>query len=106
MKGLALAELFFNEVGAPTMQDVMGDLYDRLAFGLVGEGSECLGYDDEFSRDHDWGPGFCIWMTGPDYATYGKLVTEVYDGLPKNYGGYTRIETAQAAGRAMAIIRP
>lgn len=99
MKGLALAEAYYNDVGREAVKNAFGGLYERMAFGLVGEGSECLGYDDEISRDHDWGPGFCIWMSGEDCLRHGEAVAAVYDSLPQTYRGYRRIGTEQGAGR-------
>lgn len=57
-----------------------------LAAGLVGEGSECFGIDDEYSRDHDWGAGFCIWL--PD-DVYAEQAPRLADGLRtlSCYGG-------------------
>jgi len=62
MQGLSLCEKYFNEVGLPVLEKECGGLIDRMAFGLVGDGSECYGFDDKISRDHDWGAGFCIWL--------------------------------------------
>lgn len=60
MRGLELAERFYEEVGRPLLTEEYPFELPRIAVGLVGEGSECFGFDDEVSRDHDWGPGFCI----------------------------------------------
>ena len=35
----------------------------KIAVGIVGEGSHCFGYDDDISTDHDFVPGFCMWVT-------------------------------------------
>ena len=69
----------------------------RAAAGLVGEGSECFGFDDEYSRDHDWGPRFVIWVTDEDYRTFGEDLTAWYAALPKEFTGY-RKETESPEG--------
>ena len=60
MKGLELSKRFYETYGAPMLSEKFPELEDKLAIGLVGDGSECFGYDDDISRDHDFEPGFCI----------------------------------------------
>ena len=62
MNGLALSRSFYETIGKPALEQQFPALMSRMAIGLAGEGSECLGFDDELSRDHDWGPAFCIWL--------------------------------------------
>jgi len=99
MKGLELCERFFHEVGRPALERGCGDLVERLAIGLVGDGSECLGYDDQFSRDHDWGPGFCVWMTMVDFAAAGEKIQAIYEGLPRSFDGHERLTSQWGHGR-------
>lgn len=80
MQGLKLAREFFKK-NKKVFQDGFPDVYDRIAFGLVGEGSECFGYDDEISKDHDFGPSFNLWMTEEDYHLYGTDIQKAYDNL-------------------------
>lgn len=88
MKGLELSRHYFEEIGKPAMMSAFPELYPRLAFGLVGEGSECFGFDDEQSQDHDWGPAFGIWMNETDYQDYGKTVQGLYNSLTGSCAGY------------------
>jgi hypothetical protein len=67
---------------------------DRAAAGLVGEGSECFGYDDEISQDHDFGPAVMIWLNDADAALFGAQMQAVLDQLPQAYGGFTGRNTS------------
>ena len=66
MKGLDISREYFNNVAKPRFEEDFPQLYPRIAAGLAGNGSECFGYDDEISRDHDWGADFFIWLSEED----------------------------------------
>ncbi len=66
INGLFLSRKYFMKKAAPGLEHDFKDLYPRLAAGLVGNGSQCFGYDDEISCDHDWGIDFYIWTTEND----------------------------------------
>jgi len=100
MKGLDLCERYFAEVGAPMINEKFRGYENRVAAGLVGDGSECFGFDDEFSRDHDWGPSFCLWLTKQDFEAIGSDLQVEVDRLPREFGGYSaRNESAWGSGR-------
>ena len=80
-KGLELSRKYFLETAEPKLKDAFPELYPRLAAGLCGNGSECFGYDDEVSRDHDWGPAFCIWLEANDFDAVGGLLQDRYDRI-------------------------
>lgn len=88
MKGLKLAEEYFYSHGLSMLRDKFSAYIDRIAVGLVGPGSECFGFDDEISRDHDWGPGFCLWIPEKDLAEIGNSLQKEYMKLPQKFKGY------------------
>ncbi len=88
MKGLQLAREYCDQVGDPMLRRRFGDLAGRIAVGLAGPGSECFGFDDEISRDHDWGPAFCMWLTADDYREHGRQLQKAYEELPAVFNGF------------------
>ena len=100
MKGLALSEQYFTEVGLPMLQKKFPSHIDKIAAGLVGDGSECFGFDDEISQDHDWGPAFCVWLPKADYDTFGNALQIEVSKLPKAFAGYqARQDSDWGSGR-------
>lgn len=99
ISGIELARAFYKEYGAPMIHERFPDYEDRIAVGFVGEGSERFGFDDVLSRDHDFGPGFCMWVTKDVYEEIGEELQAAYDALPITYKGITRIPTKMAQGR-------
>ena len=88
MNGLKLSREYFNDIAKPGIWQDFPDLYPRLAAGLVGNGSECFGYDDEISRDHDWGVDFYIWTLDDDSDMIPALQdwkTKLFDDHPPEY---------------------
>ena len=55
-----------------------GAVVSRIAVGRAGHGSECFGYDDEVSRDHDYFTGFRLWITEEDEREFGFRLERAY----------------------------
>ena len=97
--GLELCEAFYEEYGKPMIRQKFPEYEHLIAVGLVGEGSECFGFDDQVSRDHDFGPGFCLWITDSVYDEIGEALQRAYEELPSTYMGITRFTTLKAQKR-------
>lgn len=107
MKGLELSRDYFERFGRPMLQEKFPDLLPFLAVGLFGSGSECFGYDDELSRDHDFEPGFCIFL--PEEEIVGRrqefLLERAYAGLPKEFRGVKRAVMLPVGGARHGVLR-
>lgn len=98
--GMALAEEFYTVCGEPVLRDAVPEIMERAAVGLVGEGSECFGCDDAISRDHDWGPAFCLWLPQEELEMWGDRLEAALAGLPPTFkGSPTRMRPERRMGR-------
>lgn len=103
LSGMEIARLYYESYGRSMLEEKYSDYADRIAVGLVGEGSECLGFDDETSWDHDFGPGFCMWLTGDDYEKIGAALQADYDALPKELPGIPARKTMETGSGRVGV---
>ena len=106
MKGLELSERFYKECGEKMIEENFSHIKPYLATGLCGSGSECMGFDDSISHDHDFEPGFCIWLTDADEREFGFKLFRAYSNLPKEYNGFKLKERSNGdfSGRGVMTI--
>ncbi|MBQ8413548.1 MAG: DUF4037 domain-containing protein, partial [Lachnospiraceae bacterium] len=83
---LERCKAFFERYGRTMLRDKFSEYVSRIAVGLVGEGSDCFGYDDDISKDHDYGVGFCMWLTEEDYEEIGVSLHKEYEKLVLEHG--------------------
>lgn len=88
--GIELSRLFYEEYGKPMISEKFKAYESKIAVGLVGKGSECFGFDDLQSQDHDFGPGFVMWVTKSVYNEIGKELQTEYEQLPTSFMGIER----------------
>ena len=107
MNGLELSRAYFEEFGRPMLETKFPELLPFLAAGLLGSGSECLGFDDDVSRDHDFEPGFCLLLPGEDLVDRRSafLLERAYDKLPREFMGVTRPLLGPVGGLRRGVIR-
>lgn len=107
MRGLELSERFYKEYGEPMLRERFPELLPLIAVGLAGAGSECFGYDDDISHDHDFEPGFCIFL--PDESLLDRKaefsLERAYSRLPREFMGYKRTPLSPVGGNRHGVMR-
>ncbi len=107
MKGLELSRAYFEAYGRPMLEAEFPALLPCLAVGLCGSGSECFGFDDEVSQDHDFEPGFIIFL--PDEEKLSRrdafLLERAYAKLPKEFEGFRRASISPVGGARHGVVR-
>jgi hypothetical protein len=84
--GLHLGERFYQEAVAPILADEFPGL--PYSAGLIGSGSEVLGYDTEMSTDHDWGPRVMLFLAEEKHAGHREAIDAALRRLPRRFRGY------------------
>jgi len=71
----------YEEKGREMIHRLFPEYEARIAVGLSGRGSQCFGYDDELSADHDYTLGFSLWLTEEDEKDIGIELRRAYREL-------------------------
>jgi Domain of unknown function (DUF4037) len=102
LSGLALAEGFYVEAVRPIVERVCPGL--RHSAACIGQGSEVLGYDDEVSQDHDWGPRLELFVDPADADRHRqRLVDALAEDLPPTFRGYSTSFAPDADGVGVLV---
>jgi hypothetical protein len=85
VQGIELSRRFYSEAVRPILDRRFPGL--EHAAGLIGSGSEVLGYDDERSTDHHWGPRVLLFLRDP--AAAPEIDRALAEELPTTFAGYS-----------------
>ena len=107
MKGIELARKYYEAFGADMIREQFPEYQEIIAAGLTGSGSECYGYDDGISEDHDFEPGFCLFIPGEDIVDRKTefQLERAYAKLPAEFEEYRRQKMAPAGGQRHGVFR-
>jgi hypothetical protein len=93
---------FFEEVVRPILQEHFPEETAQTAFGIFGYGSEALGLDDEYSRDHHWGLRIDAMMPEAVFVNQRQaIMATLKANLPDSYRGHS-LREAHLAGAGLA----
>ena len=94
---------FFRQVVLPVLEREFPEETAQTAFGLFGYGSEALGLDDAYSRDHHFGLRIDALMPDPLFRRRGQaMVRAVEASLPPSFEGYA-LREGHLAGAGLAL---
>ena len=87
ISGMELSERFFKEVVYKILKTNHKEI--KYSAGLIGPGSEVLGFDTKRSQDHDWGPRVMLFLKEEDYKKKPAIQKSLAENLPKTFLGHS-----------------
>ena len=107
MAGLELSRAYWEAFGVPMIREQFPEYEEIIAAALTGSGSECYGFDDEVSRDHDYEPGFCLFIPGEEIVDRRTafLLERAYAKLPDEFEGFRRQKLQPVGGQRHGVFR-
>lgn len=92
LSGLDLSEQYFREIVRPLLKAHFPSI--PISAGLLGDGSEVIGFDTTMSRDHDWGPRVMLFLQQSDYDEFSNAINAVLQKeLPDSFRGFSTLFT-------------
>ncbi|HEV2373971.1 MAG TPA: DUF4037 domain-containing protein [Streptosporangiaceae bacterium] len=87
--GLELAGEYYAEVVGPLLDQAYPGL--PYSAGLLGWGSEVLGFDSQRSTDHNWGPRLQVFLPAGPGPDPGEVTALLARQLPETFRGYPTV---------------
>ncbi len=88
IQGLALCEAFFKEIARPILSANFPAL--RYAAGVIGYGSDVLGFDDALSTDHMWGPRLHLFLPKEGFEPQKDAIASTFStNFPYEFRGFS-----------------
>lgn len=88
MKGLDLSREYYSQIIKPLIESRFPQVAASHAAALIGWGSDVLGNDDEFSRDHEWGPRCILFLPDCLLAFASDLYDHLNASIPSTFLGF------------------
>ena len=85
MNALERGRKLFESTGLPMLEKYFAEELPEIAIGIAGRGSECFGFDDEISLDHDFEEGFTLWISDKLDEKSGFRLTRAYREAAKSF---------------------
>jgi len=86
---IEVSRRFFEQAVRPLLEREFPEEARLMACGVFGYGSECLGMDDEVSRDHHWGLRVDALMPDALFRSRAReILARVGKGLPEGFEGF------------------
>ena len=98
MRGIDASRRWYDRTVAPALEREFGELTRRIAVGLAGRGSECFGFDDEISRDHDFEVGLTLWLDDDAEREFGFKLERCYAKLHRELAPISQVQTQSLLG--------
>lgn len=86
LPGRKLCEQFYREAVQPILSSHFPALKHSAA--LIGAGSEVLGFDDDLSTDHHWGPRVMLFVEEESLVHAEQMKRVLSENLPYEFHGY------------------
>lgn len=88
MNAIELSRKFFERHAAQVFQNECPQLFEQMAIGVFGMGSDTLSLDDALSRDHHWGPRLNILVPADQLAAAQQAVDAAVKKFPHSFEGF------------------
>lgn len=106
VKGIDICRKYYETYVRPMINEKFPEYASRIAAGLAGEGSDAFGFDDELSKDHDWGPSAVLWISSETDAAIGDELRSAYEELPGDMDGIKRAPYVRGKSRRGVQVIP